>query len=270
MNKLILISCIFLINFNICQEPKEPCQKLEKFFNEYNVTGAFISYSEKDSSYIRYNIKRCEEQFIPAGTFDIMCSLIGLQTRLIKHKNFIIVWNGKKSLIPSWNQNHTLETALQNSVRWYFQKLSKRIGQPRIKKYIIENNYGNMDISGGDRAFWHASNLRISPEQQIDFVRRLKKNNLTFSNRYIRLVKRILIFEKKKYYIMVAKPGRGFQDGKAIGWFIGYIQKKDDTIYFATNIESENPDTNFGKARIEITKNILYELGYLGEAMQAN
>jgi len=46
-----------------------------------------------------------------------------------------------------------------------------------------------------------------------------------------------------------------------VGWYIGYIEKENNTFYFATCIQSTNfNDTEFTKKRIEITNKIFNEL----------
>lgn len=47
---------------------------------------------------------------------------------------------------------------------------------------------------------------------------------------------------------------------KEIGWYVGYVEKADNTYFFATNFESSNPLDNFGSARKDITFKILKKL----------
>ena len=81
MKKLILfIALIFVIRVN--------AQDLKKYFDEYNVIGSFVVYDLSKDSYFYYDSARCYEQFIPASTFKIPNSIIGLETSVIKDENF--------------------------------------------------------------------------------------------------------------------------------------------------------------------------------------
>jgi beta-lactamase class D len=88
--------------------------ELEKYFEGNK--GAFVLFDLNNNSYIRYNPSRCAERFIPASTYKIMNSLIGLETGVIPDENYVIKWDGTKYDILSWNQDQTLKTAIQNSV----------------------------------------------------------------------------------------------------------------------------------------------------------
>ena len=48
-----------------------------------------------------------------------------------------------------------------------------------------------------------------------------------------------------------------------LGWFVGYVEQNDNVYFFATNIESPNPQDNFSAARTEITRTILRQLDLL-------
>ena len=52
--------------------------ELEEYFQGFK--GAFVLYDLNSNQYIRYDPERCAERFIPASTFKIMNSLIGLET----------------------------------------------------------------------------------------------------------------------------------------------------------------------------------------------
>jgi beta-lactamase class D len=62
--------------------------------------------------------------------------------------DFKLAWD--ESLRPttgfwakSWSQDHTLRSALQNSVYWYYQELARRIGSEGMQFYLDQFEYGN-------------------------------------------------------------------------------------------------------------------------------
>jgi len=226
--------------------------------NFQGFTGAFVLYDLNLKRYIRYNPERCAERFIPASTFKIMNSLIGLETGIIPDADYVIKWDGTKYDIPAWNQDHTLRTAIQNSVVWYYQELARRVGEKKMQEYVDAAHYGNQDISGKIDTFWLEGGLRISAEEQVEFLKRLYKGELPFSQRSMNIVKEILVLEKTETSQLSGKTGSAQRVSPPASWFVGYLETKGNVYFFATNIEGL--DGTGDKAR-EIAQNILHDLG---------
>jgi beta-lactamase class D len=236
--------------------------ELEKNFQGYK--GAFVLYDLNGNQYIRYNPERCAEQFIPASTFKIMNSLIGLETGVIPDENYVIKWDGTQNVIPSWNQDHTLKTAIQNSVVWYYQELARRVGREKMQYYVDAAHYGNQNISGQIDTFWLEGGLRISADEQVEFLKRLYKGDLPFSTRSMNIVKEILVLDEAKSYKLSGKTGSVQRITPHEGWFVGYLETKGNVYFFATNLESSSPDglANGDLAR-KISLDILRDIGLI-------
>ena len=112
--------------------------------------------------------------------------------------------------------------------------------------------------------FWLSGGLRITPEQQVLFLKRLYEDKLPFSKRTMDIVKEIMVAKDTVTYTLRAKTGWGDQDNNDIGWYVGYVQSKDNVIFFATCIQRPQSDeSSFLAARIEITLGILREINIL-------
>jgi len=234
-----------------------------KYFDKYNVKGSFVMYNMNDSAFFEIDAARCYQRFIPASTFKIFNSLVGLETGVIADENFVLQWDSVKRAIPEWNKSQDMKTAFKNSTVWYYQELARRVGEAKMKYYIKLAQYGNMNISGGIDQFWLTGKLRISQEEQIDLLKKLYSDSLPFSKRSQKIVKKIMLREDTLGYKLRAKTGWGIQDSLNIGWYIGWVEKDKNVYFFATNIETKNPGDSFPAARIEITKDILKELKVL-------
>ncbi|MGH9936293.1 MAG: class D beta-lactamase [Blastocatellia bacterium] len=248
----------------VCAEIE--AQDLGKYFQ--NTEGAFVLYDLKNDRYLRYNERRCRERFSPFSTFKIPNSLIGLETGVVKDAEFVIPWDSQKypaqnSLMPEWNRDQTLRSAFKYSVVWYYRELAKGVGDPRMKKWVAELGYGNQDTSGGIDRFWLQSSLRISADEQIEFLKKLYREQLPASKRSIEIVKDIMTLEKTADYKLSAKTGGGpLSEGKYIGWFVGYLEAKGNVYFFAINLEGDS-FASIRARRINLTKQILTDLGYL-------
>jgi beta-lactamase class D len=233
-----------------------------KYFQQANVKGSFVLYDLKQDRYLVYDAKRTNTRFIPASTFKIFNSLVALETGVVKDENETIKWDGVKREFPKWNRDHTMRTAIKDSVVWFYQELARRIGPKRMQHYIDLANYGNRDISGGIDRFWLQGGLRISPREEIDLLVKLYRNELPFSKRTMEIVKDILINEKSNDYVLRGKTGWGTELTPQVGWYVGYLERGGNVPYFfAINLDITKPEDL--KARIEITKSILQDLGLI-------
>jgi beta-lactamase class D len=251
-------------------------QDLSHFFKE--TKGAFVLYDLKQNHYLRHNEARCRQRFSPFSTFKIPNSLIGLETKVLTDADHLMRWEPQKYPEASnwteapyvhWKQDLTLRSALKYSAVWYYRELAKRVGPTQMKKYVTAFGYGNQDISGGlaspqlFQAFWLNSSLQISADEQIEFLKKFYTGRLPVSERATAIVKDILVLEKTPNYTLSGKTGAGsLPGGKSLGWFVGYVETKGNVYFFATNIEGAN-SAAIRDRRIELTKQILDELGYM-------
>ena len=233
----------------------------KKQYDQFKVEGSFALYDQNNDKYVFYNPSQFKEEFTPASTYKICNSLIGLETGVIRDENFIIPWDSVKRQNPNWNKDQDLKTAFKNSTVWYYQELARRVGGQQMKYWLDKIQYGNADTSGGIDKFWLTGGLRITPEQEVDFLKRLHENKLPFSQRTMDIVKKIMITEKTAEYTIRAKTGWGAKGNKDIGWYVGYIETKGNVYYFANCLQTSNSDNkDFAKARIEIVHQLLAEL----------
>jgi len=262
---------VLLLLMFVAVSARGGAQGLSPFFKD--TKGAFVLYDLKNDRYTRYNEARCRERFSPKSTFKIPNSLIGLETGVIRDADFVIPWNRQKYPpqadwvdqypFKHWGQDHTLRSAIKYSVVWYYRELALRVGAKKMKKYVTAFNYGNQDISGRVDDFWLGGPLRISADEQVEFLKKFYMGRLPVSKRSVEIVKDILRLEKTPEYTLSAKTGGGsIKEGTYIGWFVGYVETKGNVYFFACNIEGASYPEIRDK-RIDVTKRILAELGLL-------
>lgn len=231
MKLLLYLSLILTISLNAKDT------ELKKIFNDFNVDGTIVIESlQKQTKYI-YNDKRANTFFSPASTFKIPNTLIALNEELV-NKDSIILWDKQIREYESWNKNQTLESAFKTSCVWCYKEFASKIDKNKYKNYLEELNYGNKIIGDNITDFWLDESLKITAYGQIEFLKRLYKNDLPFKIENIDALKEIMIDEKTNDYIIRAKTG---WEGK-YGWYVGYIETKNDVYFFATNINTKSKD----------------------------
>jgi beta-lactamase class D len=233
--------------------------KVAKHFEGYD--GTFVMRDTAGKTIVQYNDALAKTRLSPCSTFKIVIGLVGLETGAIKDENTAEKWDGAKQSIEAWGKDHSLKTAMDESVNWYFQKVSSRIGQPELAKYLKLFHYGNEDMSSGLN-FWMGSqySLRISPAEQVDFLERLYAEKLPISARSQQIIKKILKVDESPIATLYGKTGTDQKDGKLVsGWFVGFVESKKGNYVFATYIHGSNGV--LGRKAREISKQVLATLG---------
>lgn len=238
-------------------------------FKSQNVSvGTLVIYDQQKGKYQVFNRERMIERFLPASTFKIMNSLIALETGVVKNEKVTFKWDGFDRGVASWNQDQNMEEAFKNSTVWYYQQLARKIGFKKMDEYVKQAGYGNKNIDGGLDDFWLKGKLRINAKEQVDLLKKLQADLLPFKKENQAIVRKIMIEEKSDTYILRSKTGWAEQDGKNIGWYVGYVERpklkskdeKSDYYYFALNIEM---DPNKPEVRKTIVRRVLSELKIL-------
>lgn len=231
---------------------------LHNIFKGYK--GSFVLYDSTENTWRIYDKDNAVTRISPASTFKIYSALYGLESGTITPEQSLIRWNGQNYVYNLWNADQTLESAMQNSVTWYFQTLDQRASLSDIEKYVQEIGYGNQIVEGDIASYWLNSSLKISPVEQVQLLKKLYNNEFEFAPENIKAVKNAISLYTTDEGTLSGKTGTEEVNGQnTSGWFIGYIEKNGHTYFFSTNIQSNQLAS--GPAATELTFMILSDLG---------
>lgn len=229
---------------------------LSKYFHNYD--GSFVLYDLGNEQFTIFNKELSLSRVSPDSTYKIYSALIAMDQGVIEDDIGYQKWNGIKYPYEEWNHNQNLMSAMHNSVSWYFQSLDKEVGLKGLKNYYQHMKYGNCDISGGIDYYWMESSLKISPVEQVELLKEFYTYNIGFKNSDIDKIKNIIKIKEFDDSILFGKTGTGNVNGHNLhGWFIGYVENKDNTYIFATYIKSK--ENALGSTALNITKTILQD-----------
>ncbi|MEO7535565.1 MAG: penicillin-binding transpeptidase domain-containing protein, partial [Ferruginibacter sp.] len=142
-----LLLLITYISFNSCSVNSAKIDNsLKKYFDENKVDGCFTMLNNSDGKVTVYNIKLDTSRFLPASTFKIVNSLIGLETGVISDEKMVIKWDSIKRWNDDWNKDLSMEQAFKVSAVPYYQEVARRLGRDTMKQWIDSLHYGNMNI----------------------------------------------------------------------------------------------------------------------------
>lgn len=239
---------------------------LKKYFTENHVNGCFALLDNGTGKFTVYNLKRYRDSsYLPASTFKIVNSLIGLQTGKIVNDSMVIKWDGIKRPFADWNKDLSMYEAFRVSAVPYYQEVARRIGKDTMQHWLDSLAYGTRRITSAIDTFWLDNSLKITPDEELGLVKRLYFHQLPFYPTYQEVVKRAMLFDNNSSYRLAYKTGWGFWNEKThkhIGWVVGWIEENQHPYFFVLNIES--PDRNFDMqgVRLRMLKDILKEQGF--------
>lgn len=239
----------------------------QKHFDNLGLKGSTTIYDYKNKEWIFTDKKEAHKPTLPASTFKIPNSLIALEYKAVQDENVVFKWDGKPkshlgTVVNVWNKDTDLKNAYKNSTVWFYMEIAKRIDRDLYRRILKKCRYGNGNYTEKGTDFWNYGNFAITPKNQIDFLIKLYENRLPFSKLTIDKVKEIMISEQAETHTYRDKTGWTRKNGEDIGWWVGYLETKDNVYFFATRlIKSENDkNPNFLNGRKEITKLILKDI----------
>lgn len=184
----------------------------------------------------------CRTRITPASTFKVPHALAALDAGVISGPGDELTYDGTGQWPESARRDHTLASALQNSVVWYFQRVAERLGADREQAYLKRLVYGNMDSSSSLTTFWIGGSLQITPEEQQSFLVKLYEDRLPVAPSAARVVRDMLVEPAGVVVnaagrhpfnapwpagaIVSGKTGSATDvSGRGVRWLIGHVRK---------------------------------------------
>jgi len=207
------------------------------------------------------------ERVSPCSTFKITLSLMGYDAGILLDE-VIPVWDfqeGYDDFLPSWKQPINPTTWMQYSCVWYSKVLAKQLGIEKMQSYLDGMEYGNKDLTAASitDTTWINSSIKISPVEQVHFLKQMIEGNLPISSKAVQMTKAILFKEELglgwKLYGKTSWSGSDItRDGRTLqfGWFVGWIEKGDRFFPFAYLIRNDKIQLD---QRIPRVKELLWQ-----------
>jgi beta-lactamase class D len=245
----------------------------KKFFDDNHVKGTFGLYNTASDQFTIYDLSRYKDSaYLPASTFKIVNSLVGIETGKIIDEKMVIKWDGVVRRFPNgdtattWNKDLTMLEAFKESAVPYYQEVARRVGKDTMQRYLDTLGYAaryQKATIGKIDTFWLDNSVKITADEQLGLVKKLYYDQLPFQKRSMRIVREAMQMEKNSLYTLSYKTGWGFREnGNSVGWLVGWLVESQRPYFFALNIEGA-PEANIGEIRMNILKSILRQMKLL-------
>ena len=197
----------------------------------------------------------CAERYTPASTFKLPIALMGADAGILQGPH-APVWNYQPGYPDwggdAWRQPTDPARWIKYSVVWYSQLTARALGQERFQRYASAFQYGNEDVSGepgkhnGLDGAWINSSLRISPLEQLAFLRKLVNRQLPLKPAAYDLAETLFDAGEAGGWRLYGKTGTGSPGGNGVytpdnayGWFVGWARKDGRQLVFARLLQDE-------------------------------
>lgn len=232
-----------------------------ELFHEAGVKGTFVLFDVTGDRSVVHNEARANKRFIPASTFKVPNSLIGLTTGAVGDVEELIPYGGQPQFLKIWEQDMGLRDAIRVSNVPVYQELARRIGLERMSNYVGLLEYGNANIGETVDRFWLDGPLKISAVEQTRFLARLAQGELPLPQTVQRDVREITLHEKGVDWVLHAKTGWSIASTPDVGWWVGWVVNDGSVYSFALNIDMHEKGDS--KKRVKIGKASLRSLGII-------
>lgn len=259
MNRI--LACFFLFSTTILPAEEaniEIDQHARELVEASGYRGCILVFDPENSSYRASHPEIAREGFIPASTFKILSTQAALQSGIVTSPASTLKWDGVARERAETNRDLDFTTAFRISSVPHYQAIVREIGPQKMQAYLDSIPYGNRNIDGGVDSFWLTGGLRISPLEQIDFLCRLHRDGLPFDPRVMDSVRTMMLNPSVGSIAYSAKTGWAvLPENRNVGWWVGWARQDERILFFATVLDSHAPRDDFGKQRIELTKEVV-------------
>jgi beta-lactamase class D len=186
-----------------------------------------------------------DERLSPCSTFKIPLSLMGYDAGILEDE-YNPVWffqEGYDDFLDTWKTPQSPQSWMQHSCIWYSKLLSCHLGLTRMQTYLAAFAYGNQDLSWGivqpgeiDPAWLPSAPLKISPKEQVEFIRSMLQHKLGITRDATHKTKALLFKEDLpqggKLFGKTGGSGLSQCPGQH-AWFVGWLERGEHVFPFA-------------------------------------
>ena len=197
----------------------------------------------------------CDRRYSPASTFKVPLAVMGYDAGILDDED-TPAWDYKAEYDAPERDRKTVDPTVweRDSVLWFSREITRRLGSEKFAAYVAGFDYGNADVSGnrdkknGLTRSWVDSSLKITPVEQVEFLRRLLDRKLPVSANAHDMTVAILPAFEAGGWVVKGKTGstrvRAEGEGRALGWFVGWAERDGRRVVFtrlAVNDRKEGP-----------------------------
>ena len=216
---------------------------IAKIMDSAQVKGCFALMENGTAQFIISDLSMYKDSsFAPLQTIFAIPSLIALDRGYISHN------------ASTWVATDSVA---------YYQGLMEKIGRADLLKTMDSLHYGKGIVSNDLNSFWKDQSLRITPDEELGFIKKLYFNQLPFQKRSQDVYKKMILKEDNASYQLSYITGSD-ATASQVNWIVGYIEENKHPYFFVMHTSATNGIALNDHAKsIQVLKSILLEQGFL-------
>lgn len=242
--------------------------------------GCFLLLDLAESTPLEAGEQPCDERTTPASTFKIPHALIALDTGVVGDPEAERKWDGTRyPHMGTWERDHSLRSAIYESVVWFFMGTAREIGRERMQEYLRAFDYGNTSVEEPIDRFWlEGGSLKVSPQEQLRFLAALYRDQLPRGQSKVPTLRELLVRPPSSFEgrlpddvqvppidpaaTFSAKTGTDGHGEGSVTWLVGHVACPDRQLVFVSRVISDDPPGRTSPATAHGLA-ALHELGVL-------
>lgn len=189
----------------------------------------------------------CDHRLPPMSTFKLPIAIMGYDMGILKSDHDPL-WPYRKAYGAPKRARKSVDPAIwqAESIVWYSQEVTRRLGAEAFARYVTAFGYGNRDVSDrngrpGLTESWLMSSLEISPDEQVVFLAKFVNGALPVSQDAQRKARAITPQFRTDGWLVHGKTGSGWLRNslgavdyeRPLGWFVGWAERDGRRVVFA-------------------------------------
>lgn len=248
---------------------------LKQYFDEHQVTGTFGQFDNTRGEFTIYDLSRfADSVYVPGNSFDIVNSLIAIETGIMKNDSSVIegrgnFWDVYANISSYCSADLSLHEAFRGNCTGHFRRLAVRIGKDTMQRWIDSLGYGRRygkPVINRIDSFWLDNSMKISADEQLGLIKKIYFEQLPVKAWAQRTVSKMMLVEENNLYKLAFKIGTGRNynghNSHAIAWVIGWIEENKHPYPFVLLVDSPDPNAQVGTIAADILNKILKHYGF--------
>ena len=262
-NYLKIFPCSFLIiSLASCSVNKANIDnELKTYYDAEKTEGCFTFLDNATGQITVYNMGMDTTRVAPGATFDVLNTMVALHSGTITDENKPLSF--KKENDSMAISTITLKQAFRDNSKECTQFVAKLTGTAIMQAWIDSLSYGNKIIGDSSEMYWTNNKLKISPDEQLGFLKRLYFDQLPFRKSVQESVRNMMLQEDNSAYRLSYKTATIINESNhTFTWNMGWIEENRHVYFFVNLMKNNANDKSPETTSVKVTKNILTHYGF--------
>lgn len=227
----------------------------------------FIFINGKTDEIIAEMGSLLNERISPCSTFKIPLSLMGFDSGILKNSK-TPTWEFEDrfdDFLQEWQDPQTPNSWIKCPCVWFSKILAIKLGSKNLRYYLSVFDYGNQDISGGLTTSGIFSSLKISANEQVEFLQKMVCGKLFITYEAVKKAKNLLFIENlDNGQKLFGKTGGSSyisnNKNQKLEWFVGWVEVEHQQTFYPFAYHIQGDDVNVSQTILRVKELIQQHL----------